>query len=145
MSRETRMILLLVAISLVGVVALGGMAQRYARILDRDDDGGAVAKNDADRHVEDFVRVRSALVAVIEEGTFEAMDPSAKGLAFAARRDQELASVGIDAADYRSVRGHFRRWSTAPARLDPAWRAVLGRHEQALRSCSLGDWEELDR
>ena len=149
MSRQTRLILILAGMALLGVVALSVVAERYSKVIAQRRDGSGQTENQtaqaAAAQVDAFVRVRLALRVTIDAGTFEDVEPAARALAFSAERDRVLSSVRVQEADYRELRQHFRQWVRDPAKLTGVWKDAFENRRQALAGCGLGELETLDR
>jgi hypothetical protein len=149
MSRQTRLIVILTGMALVGVVALGLVANRYSRVIASrqagamDSDGQA--ERAANRQVVAFVRVRKELCARIDEGDFEGVETAARELAFNAERDRACAAARLGPADYRELRQRYRQWRRDPAGSVAVWRAAFDAREPEFRACDLGEFEALDR
>ena len=149
MSRQTRLILILAGMALLGVVALSVVAERYSSVIAKRGDGGAQTTQQAARvaatQVDAFVRVRLALRKTIDAGTFDGVEPAARALAFSAERARLLSAVRVHEADYRELRQHFRQWTRDPARLSVVWHDAFENRRDELAGCDLGDLEPLDR
>ncbi len=149
MSRQTRLIVILAGMALVGVVALVVIAQRYPNVIAQRGDGqgqtAGQAARAADAQVDGFVRVRLALRDTIDAGTFDGMEPAARAFVFAAERDRVLSVARVHAADYRELRQHFRQWEQDPAQLPSIWQTAFETRHEVLSICNLGELEPLDR
>ena len=149
MSRQTRLIIILAGMAVVGVVALFLVADRYSKVAARRGDGEGQstqqAVSAAAAQVDAFVRVRLALRETVDAGTFDGVGPDARALAFRVERNRVLSAARIQEADYRELRGHFRQWTQDPARLADVWQDAFESRRQELARCGLGDMELLDR
>ncbi len=149
MSRQTRLIVILAGMALVGVIALSVVAERYSRVIAKPDDGKGQTTRQAARvaaaQVDAFVRVRRALRKTIDAGIFDDVAPVPRALAFGVERNRVLSAARLHQADYRELRGHFRQWTQDPARLSDVWRDAFESRREALAGCGLGDLESLDR
>jgi len=149
MSRQSRLILIMAAMALIAVIVLALVAERYSKLVDRDEDrprqtseqaaGAAAAQVDA------FIRVRLALRESIDAGTFDDVRPDARALAFGAIRSHILSGARVHEADYRELRRHFRQWTGDPASLDGVWYEAFENRRDELAACDLGESESMDR
>ena len=80
MSRQARLIIVVAAMALVAVVALGVMAERYSRIVAGQGSPEEVQARAADRQVERFVMVRTALRSTLDDSGLEQAGDDACGL-----------------------------------------------------------------
>ena len=149
MTRQTRLIVVLAGMALVGVVALGLVADRYSRVIARRQ-AGAVDSNGQAAHaaqlqVDAFLRIRTRLCERIDAGDFAGLEPAARALAFGAVRDRARAASRLDPADYREQRQRYRQWKRDPAGSVALWRAAFDAREQEFQVCDLGEFEALDR
>ena len=135
MTSQTRTLLLLGVMAVGAVVVLGWMAQRYQSILTTAESGDA---GRIQQVVDRFVETRRQLIERQDEWQ------EADALAFAALRTEIQRRVGMDAADYREARLHFRSWLDSGS-TDPLWGAAFDAREAQARGASLGDQEERDR
>ena len=149
MSRQTRLIVILAGMALVGVIALAVVAERYSRVVEQRDDPKGQTTQQAARvaaaQVDAFVRVRLALRKTIDAGVFDDVAPGPRALAFGVERHRVLSAARLHDADYRELRGHFRKWRQDPASLTDVWRDAFESRREALAGCELGDLESLDR
>ena len=149
MSRQTRLIVILAGMALGGVIALSVVAERYSRGIKKSENGTGQTTQQAARvaaaQVDAFVRVRLALRKTIDAGVFDDVAPGPLALAFGAERNRVLSAARFHDADYRELRGHFRKWTQDPASLTDVWRDAFESRREALAGCELGALESLDR
>ena len=134
MTRQTRTLLLLGILGLGAVVVLGWMAQRYQQILTQTGSGaaGQVAVT-----VARFIETRRQMHERAEEWK------TGDALQFSTVRAEVQREVGIDAADYREARMHFRNW-IAGRDVDPIWGQALDAQGESAHEANLGDFEARD-
>lgn len=145
MSRQARLLVLLALFGLGAVLALGIVAQRYARLALDGDDGAPGEENAAHGSgaagVEAFVEVREAMHRVIAGSGAAGPDP----LRLLRARDRALAASSLDELAYRAVRSRYRAWRAGRRELaEPLTSALDGRRAR-LERADLGVYEELDR
>ncbi|NIM00932.1 MAG: hypothetical protein GTN89_08530 [Acidobacteria bacterium] len=149
MSRQSRLIVIIAGMALIGVVVLAMVAERYSKLLGREEGGPRQtteqAAGAAAAQVDKFVRVRLALRETVDQGTFDDVAGDAGALAFSAERSRVLASMGVHDADYRELRRYYRQWSESPALLSGVWEEAFEERRTDLERCGLGELEPLDR
>jgi len=149
MSRQSRLIVIIAAMALVGVVVLAMVAERYSKLLGQTDGAPRQSTDQAARaaeaQVDAFVRVRSSLRRKLDAGTFDGVDPDARALVFSAERNRVLSAANVHEADYRELRAHYRQWVRDPARLNDVWQVAFEKRRDDLSGCDLGELESLDR
>ena len=149
MSRQTRLIVILAGMALLGVVALFVVAERFSQVIEQHGDGEGPTTQQVARaaaaQVDAFVRVRLALRKTIDAGIFDDVGPAARALAFRAERNRARSATSLHEADYRELRGYFRQWARDPAQLSDVWQTAFDSRGQELAGCDLGDLETLDR
>ncbi len=149
MSRQSRLIVILAAMALIGVVVLAMVAERYSKLLGREESGPRQSTDQMARaaaaQVDAFIRVRRMLREVVDEGIFDGVPDDARALTFSTERSRALTVQGVQDIDYRELRGYYRRWSDDPALLADVWRVALEDRRADLAGCGLGELEALDR
>lgn len=149
MTRQSRLIVIIAGMALAGVVVLAMVAERYSRLLGREEGGPRQtteeAASAAAAQVERFVRVRLALRETVDQGTFDGVADDARALAFSAERSRILASMGVHDADYRELRRYYRQWDESPALLSDVWRDAFEQRRADLERCALDEVERFDR
>jgi hypothetical protein len=123
MARETRTLVVLAVLAVGGVVALDLMARRYTDLLDPGDPGeiaAAGADAEADRLVEQYVRVREALAE------------SASAADTEAALTRALAAHGLGRTAWMRVEAMHRQWAAGRA-VAPAFAAAFDARRDRLR------------
>jgi hypothetical protein len=160
MTQQSRMLLIILLLSIGGVSALMFVAQRYARVLERQAPAAAAPAADAaqsaaatesqwrreaiDRaleHVDGFIGVRRRLQAEIDRRGGRLTGPEA----FSALRGEALTAAGIDVGVYRTVREQFRSWRSGRLDRHSLMAAAFERRRKILEQLDLGVHEVLDR
>lgn len=158
MSREARTILVLGLISLVAVVALGGMARHYRRVLLGRQDVQArmesrvrtTSQPVTPRRVhsemsvtaplaglEAFIRVRREMCSAIDAGTTSAT-------ALLEIRNRELARHHLSDEQYVEARRLYRLWRSGETGLERAQLQRLELRRAELEAVDLGRFEAMD-
>ena len=149
MSRQTRLIVIIAGMALVGVVMLIMVAGRYTKLVANRGDGDGQTTEQAVRvaeaQVAKFVAIRQALRETVDSGKFDGVAPNARALAFSVERNRVLSAARVHEADYRELRGHFRQWAKDPTRLAEVWQNAFEIHRDQLAGCDLGELESADR
>lgn len=117
MSREIRLVVILVVIGAVGVFGLAVVAGKYRKALRADATSGASKPEDPAARA---VRLVGGFLAARERGE----DRSA--------RDRALAAYGMTGEDYAAVWSAWRAWSTGEPLADPALAAAFAARRYAL-------------
>jgi len=149
MSRQARLILILSGIAVVGVLALGVIAQRFSGAIAERQAGGTHSVEQAARaaqgQVDAFIRVRMALRERIDAADFDGVEPEARVLKFVVVRKAALTSSRLDIADYRELRQRYREWKREPTTLATVWHGAFAARDREIEACDLGEFEILDR
>lgn len=167
MTRQSRMIIIIAVMALVGVVVLGFLARKYHEKLQPEaaQESPVVSRSaettDLDPKIQGFLAGRKAVLAFLDE------NPPAKDSLCAeirndtADRDQvkmynsvlwnlrvkrnlAASAQGLDEAGYAEVREYYRLWRSGDATLDGAWKAALDAREKDLAEIDMGDCDPLD-
>lgn len=167
MSRESRLVVVLLVMAGVGVAGLMVVANQYRRALTGSTaDGGISAENAAARalrHVDGFLAARDAVRAVaarypvkmkqltaVVTGDYtgvagQRMSAGADAIGdYKIERFNALAAHGMTFEDYDAVRAAWRRWRSGASVEDPALAAALAERREALEGAGLGPLEALD-
>ena len=135
MNRETRTLLVLSLLAILGVSSLGYLAQRYSKMaLQR-----APAVSQALVQVDAFIRVRRVLRLTIDTATPATLDESLR-----TARDRAIADVGLEPARYEEIREAYRQWRRGRLGLATPIGAALQRRGEELMLLDLGDYEVFD-
>ena len=137
MQHQSRTLLILIAVAVAGVWALGYGAQRYARMIDGRQ--GATA-NQATGDVDSFIEVRRAMRREIDSWSGGASRSDSLVLA----RDRAMVMYRVDPQDYAEVRRLYRIWREGRLQAGTSMAAALERRRQELTRVDLGDYEPLD-
>ncbi|MCP3980373.1 MAG: hypothetical protein GY716_13810 [bacterium] len=142
MTRQTRTLIILAVVGVGSVVVLGAMAQRYARLLERDAASPARSAprlGDAQRQIEAFVRVRRSLRLAID---IEGARPTDTELLRV--RDRALVVEGLEASTYERMLADYLDWKHARGAQGGLMRADLDRRRDQLAQLDLGPREKPD-
>jgi hypothetical protein len=136
MPNPTRTILLLVVMAVGALWALGYTAQRYARLLQGADWTAA----EAVRGVEDFIKVRRAMLREVETWGAGPADRDALWRA----RDGAIVRHGADPGTYAEIRSLWRAWREGRLRPGSPVAEALERRRSEVQTLHLGPHEPLD-
>jgi hypothetical protein len=117
MSREIRLVVILVVIGVVGVFGLAMVAGKYRKALRDDAMTGAAKPEDPAARA---VRLVGGFLAARERGEDRAA------------RDSALDAYGMTHEDYASVLSAWRAWSMGEPLADPALAAAFAARRYAL-------------
>jgi len=168
MTRESRLLLVIGVLAILGVTSLAVIADRYRRVLTeppespRVDDRrrgdlplGSTAPSSEDA-VARFVAVRKEVRRVVDEnasGITSAVDPATGRLRpelsalvprVADRKLSMLARVGLSGAEYDRIRRAYLAWLRGEGGADEALRLSFESRRGLLEGLDLGALEELD-
>jgi hypothetical protein len=166
-TRQSRLIAILLAIAAIGVAGLMVVANQYRKTLAGSVAAGSAGVEDAStraaRLVDGFLAARAAAKAVvasypdqIERMTAavtgnvgaeaaETMKASADASsAYRLERGNALASHGMTYGDYVAVRRAWRAWTSGAPVDDAALQAALEARRESLKGAALGAVEVLD-
>jgi hypothetical protein len=172
MTRETRILLVIGVLAVVGVMSLGLIADRYRRILSeapRSSTSGEGRRPDlplppaapsSEDAVTRFVAVRKEVLRAVEDharAIEAAVDPETGVLTTKARAELEdvmlriaerklgmLARVGLSGGEYDEIRRSYLKWRTGSEGLEDALRRSFESRRTLLEDLELGPLEELD-
>jgi hypothetical protein len=138
-SRQSRLIVVLLVMAALGVAGLSIVANQYRRALSRSRDaGGAAGTPSAARRVDAFLVVRQAMREAASLHPKEARDRCRSA------RARALAAQGVTPADYAQVRDAWRALAAGRAVDDPALARELRSRPMVLAEGALGPLESLD-
>jgi hypothetical protein len=136
MHSTPRTLLILGAIAVGGVSALGYGAYRYSRVLE----DRLPSAEDARARVEAFVEVRRGMRGVIDAGAVAASPAPA----LAAARDRAIAAGPLDAGAYDELRRAYRAWRAGELRAGSTLGSAFESRRRDLDRVDLGPYESLD-
>ena len=143
MTRQNRLIAVLLVIAAVGVCGLMVVANQYRKALGGHDAAlGFGATNDPARGarlVEGFLAVRTAVK--------EAMAPvpeDRRSSAYGAELDRACAAHGLTRDDYIAVRRAWRSWRAFQPVNDPDLARAFEAHGEAAVAAGMGSFEAID-
>jgi len=173
MTRESRMLLIIGAMAVVAVVALGLMAKRYANIepeMKSVHDVKPVAESFSSEQspppswvdpIEGFIAVRSEIVNKLNEdpGMRRRMEQELSGnarevpsrshysliIGATMARNRGLSIAGIQEAEYHRVREAFVSWIRGEGDVDPELVEKFEANRERLEPLYLNDLEVLDQ
>lgn len=139
MSRESRLIVILVVIAAIGVSGLMVVANQYRKAMEHGEVESASAR--AARLVNGYLAARDAAKAVVGRYPGE-VDRMAS--AYRVERSKALAAYGMTYEDYAAVRAAWRTYRTGGHVNDPALVAAFQSRSSALEGATLGQAESVD-
>ncbi len=147
MSRESRLLVILLVIAAVGVSGLMLVADQYRKALlaDAGPGGAKAAPEPAVRLVDGFLAARRSAKAVVARYPVEIKELTAEAtLAYRAARRNAFAAHRMSYEDYASVREAWRAFRAGKPMSDPALLAAFESRRSALDDASLGPIEAVD-
>jgi hypothetical protein len=138
MHHQSRTLLILTAVALAGVWALGYGAQRYATLLEGRQGGATLQRAAGD--LEGFIAVRRAMRREIDSWSRGASRREALVLA----RDRAMVMHRVDPQAYAEMRRLYRSWREGRLEAGTVMASALERRRQELTRVDLGDYESLD-
>ena len=136
MSPQSRSLLAILAMAIVGVVALGYLANRYTKIARTT--GPAIEQ--ALQRVDAFIVVRRAIRLEIESiGERAPHEDSLRRV-----RDGALTDSGMDPAQYAEIRTLYRKWRSGRLHGGMPMARAMERRKAELSQLDLGAYELLD-
>jgi type II secretory pathway pseudopilin PulG len=145
MSRESRLVVVLAVISILGVTGLTVMASQYRKSLAKLDGrrGGTTdASARAVRLVDGYLAARRAAKGVVERYPVSG-NADTSGV-YRLERSNAFAAHGMTYEDYASVREAWRTYRSGGLLNDPALVAVFRARRGELEAAGLGPVEPLD-
>jgi len=148
-SRESRLLVILLVIGAVGVSGLMVVANQYRKALVANARPAGAGAEDASVHatrlVDGFLAARKAARAVVARypREIEAL-PADAASAYHLGRSNALAAHRMTHDDYASVRTAWRAFQAGNPVSDPALLAVFQARRGALTEASLGSLEAVD-
>jgi hypothetical protein len=133
MSRESRLIAILIVIAAVGVTGLMVIANQYRKALEHSE---VVSDSErAARLVDGYLAAREAVKVVLARSpdTFREKTTDAEDI-YRAERSSALAAYGMTEGDYAAVRTAWRRFRVGGRLDDPALAAVFQARRAALEA-----------
>jgi len=149
MSRESRLLVILLVIGAVGVSGLMVVANQYRKALSANAGPAGAAAEDAAaravRLVDGFLAARAAAKAVVlrHPAEIEALGADAT-LAYRAARLNAFAAHRMSYEDYASVRAAWRAFRAGAPMSDPALLTAFQTRRSALDEAALGPIETVD-
>jgi hypothetical protein len=155
MSRETRTILVLLAVSLLGISALALMAHRYGKLLEhRTRPSGAPpaslstqprtsptwTPDGAQASVDTFIEVRRDMRRELSAES----ERRPRGRTVREARQRALSATGMTEEEYATVRGLYRAWRLGRLERSSAVAGAFERRRTELGELDLGAYEGLD-
>ena len=149
MSRESRLLVILLAIAAVGVSGLMVVANQYRKAFAANAVSGSAPAEDpsvrALRLVDGFLAAREAVKAVVAADPVQMKELSAGATsAYRAGRANAIAAHGMTEEDYAAVRLAWRKFLAGKPCNDPALLSVFEARRSALEGASLGPLEAVD-
>ena len=148
MSRESRLVLILVVMSAIGVTGLMVVASQYRKSLPKLE-GRSVGTPDASaravRLVDGYLAARRAAKAVVESHPASVMTGNADTTGvYRIERFNAFTAHGMSYEDYASVRAAWRTYRAGGVVDDPALVAAFRARRGELDAAGLGPVEPLD-
>ena len=163
LSRESRLILVLVAFGVVSVAMLGYMAERYRRILEPQSEASAdpgprapivapaaaaaALPPDPRTRVESYLRVREAIAAasvdLVAPGAAQLDD--AVGFTLSNLRDVQLIEAGLTPEAYNELKATEARWRAGDPTLGSELRQAFDRHRERLERARVPAYDAWER
>ena len=134
MSRQSRTLLVLVGLGLIGLSLLAYMAHRYGKIAERR--GPEIEQ--ALAQVERFIVVRRAMRLSLDTGEIEDLGDTLRR-----SRDQALEPARLDPATYATLRSFYREWKRGKL-AGTSMAAAFEMRRAELKRLDLGEGELLD-
>jgi hypothetical protein len=149
MSRESRLLVILLVIGAVGVSGLLVVANQYRKALDASTGPGAADAEDASAHavrlVDGFLAARAAAKAVVARYPVEINELKAGATTvYRAERFNAFAAHRMSYEDYAAVRAAWRAFRAGKTASDPALLAAFQARKSALEDAALGPIEAVD-
>jgi hypothetical protein len=149
MSRESRLLVILLVIGGVGVSGLMVVANQYRKALATHAGPGSAGFEDAPAHaarlVDGFLAARQAAKAVVAHYPLEIKQLTTEAiLAYRTERSKAFTAHRMTYEEYAAVRAAWRAYRDGKAVSDPALRAALQGRKSALDEASLGPIEVVD-
>jgi len=142
MTRESRLIAILVVIAAIGVTGLMMVANQYRKAIANAEIEDASAR--AARLVDGYIAARQAVKAVVAKYPGGIQNSSAGADAYRGERQSELAAHGMTDEDYAAVRAAWRTFRSGGVVDDPALVAAFTARRAALDDAALGSAESFD-
>ena len=149
MSRESRLVMILVVMAAIGVSGLMLVANQYRRALDASAAPGGADAMDASvravRLVDGFLAAREAAKSVAAQypGTIEQLTAPAMS-SYRLERFNALSAHGMTYEDYAAVRASWRAYRAGEPVDDAALAAAFRARSRALEDAALGPIEAVD-
>jgi hypothetical protein len=140
MTRESRLIVILLVMAVVGVSGLSVVGNQYRKAL-TGGAGAARASARADELVDGFLAARAAAKAVLARYPGDAADVSSS---YRIEREHALTERRMSATDYVTVRAAWRRQQAGQVVTDEALAGAFRSRQADLAAADLGAAELLD-
>lgn len=173
MTRQSRMVLIIGVMAVIGVVVLALIANRYAKLAEKKsvkDLQQASAQEEPqapgsglplDRQLEAFAAARSAIQVVLDEFPHsrevlvrDAMgedvpeaDVPSHALVLAKirfQREKVFEETGLAKADYVRIRDQYRSWRSGEGEILPEWKEAFEAAPELAEKADLGRYDLLD-
>ena len=149
MSRESRLLVILLVIGGVGVSGLMVVANQYRKALVANAESGRTGSEDASarasRLVDGFLAARQAAKAVVTRYPAEIKELTSEAtLAYRAERAAAFNAHRMSYGDYAAVRAAWRAYRAGGPVNDPALLAAFRAKGSALDDAALGPIEVID-
>jgi hypothetical protein len=149
MSRESRLLVILLVIGGVGVSGLMVVADQYRKALSANAGPGTADAEDASaragRLVDGFLAARAAAKAVVARYPVEIEQLKADATSvYRAERLNAIAAHRMSYEDYATVRAAWRAFRAGKATSNPALLAAFHARRSALEDAALGPIEAVD-
>jgi hypothetical protein len=149
MSRESRLVAILLVIGGIGASGLMVVANQYRKALVANTAPGRAGFEDASarasRLVDGFLAARQAARAVVTKYPAEIKELTSEAtLAYRAERAAAFNAHRMSYSDYAAVRAAWRAYRTGEPVNDPALLAALRAKASALDDAALGPIEVID-
>jgi len=142
MSRESRLLVILLVLGGVGVSGLMVVADQYRKALSADAEDASAR---AVRLVDGFLAARAAAKAVVARYPAEIEELKADATTiYRAERLKAIAAHRMSYEDYATVRAAWRAFRAGKATSNPALLAAFQARRSALEDAALGPIEAVD-
>lgn len=171
MSRPVRLVIVIAALAIAGIVGLSLIARKYAAVVPLRSvaeevaaapvPDGATTPQATRERLEAFVAGRQAVRSLIESrpAVFRELLDEAQGrvgdrdrvrmhnfilVQLRGERTAAAQELGLDETQYRAVREEYRKWRSGGSTADPAWKALFEANPDLAAVADLGEWDVLD-
>ena len=157
MTRTSRTLLVLGLMSIGTVIVLGMMARRYTRVLEArqqtenasprsaGDDSGALLDSAAERNVQAYLYVTSALKQAAEAMGEQEASTEVGIDKLRMTFERALVESRLDRGGFQEMDGVVRAWEAGSQEVSQAYRRELDRRAAEVRDSRTGAYDPLER